>query len=316
MEKQQDIAWTATEIAVEKDVHDYRHNLDAAQLNLVTVTLQLFVEIEQKVGDVWEQIASWFPHSEIEGCALQFAAMEKSVHAFFYQKMSDELNIDPEETAKNQQTIAVLKSKLEFLNKITTNLSADKPLALATVALLEQVLLFSNFAMLKSFQANGHNLIGSTVSGVTFVINDEVLHGQLASYLHSTYIEEYNQQTGNAFDLQRHRANIITLVDEVVAHEDAVIDYTFPGQIAINDITSEQLKSFIRSRANSVLQDLDADYSYLVTSNPIGEWFYKGANSIKTHDFFVKGTNSYRRGWSLDSFSRKPFLEDSNVSQH
>ncbi len=56
--------------------------------------------------------------------------MEKSVHAFFYQKMSDELNIDPEETAKNQQVIKVLKEKLEFLQLITSNMSqkqASKP---------------------------------------------------------------------------------------------------------------------------------------------------------------------------------------------
>jgi hypothetical protein len=135
----------------------YRHILNPHQLNSVTVTLQLFVEIEQKVGEVWEQIAHWYPHSEIEGACAEIARMEKSVHAFFYQKMSDVLNIDPEETAKNQETITVLKSKLEFLTKITSNLADDKPLALATVALIEQVLLFSNFAMLKSFQSNGHN---------------------------------------------------------------------------------------------------------------------------------------------------------------
>ncbi len=69
MEEQQDVAWTAQEIPVDKDIHDYRHEMSEQQLNLVTVTLQLFVEIEQKVGEVWEQIASWYPHSEIEGAA-------------------------------------------------------------------------------------------------------------------------------------------------------------------------------------------------------------------------------------------------------
>ena len=305
--------WTAQEIPVHKDIHDYRHLMTPEQLNLVTVTLQLFVEIEQKVGEVWDVIAEWFPHSEIEGCCSQIAAMEKSVHAFFYQKMSDELNIDPEETARNQQTIAVLKSKLEFLTRITSNLSEDKALSLATVAMIEQVLLFSNFAMLKSFQANGNNLITNTITGVDFVIQDEVLHGVFATYLHNTYVEEY----GKDFPLNNHVRNVDILIREVVAHEDAVIDYIFSGDLPINDTTATQLKAFIRSRANSVLTELNMNTLYDVYDNTIAEWFYKGANSIKMHDFFVSGTNQYRRGWSLDSFSRLPHMikEDKDTEE-
>jgi ribonucleotide reductase beta subunit family protein with ferritin-like domain len=71
--KQQDITWTAEEIRVEKDIPDYRVHMSDAQFNLISTTLQTFVEIEQKVGDVWEQISSWFPHSEIEGCCIEIA---------------------------------------------------------------------------------------------------------------------------------------------------------------------------------------------------------------------------------------------------
>ena len=174
-EQQQDISWFAQEIKVENDIPDYRTKMSPEAYNLTTITLQLFVEIEQKVGEVWQTIASWFPHSEIEGACTQIAAMEKSVHAFFYQKMSDTLNINPEDTARNQQTIDVLRNKLSFLQHITSNLSADKPLSLATVAMIEQVLLFSNFAMLKSFKANGHNLIQNTLTGVDYVVNDKYI---------------------------------------------------------------------------------------------------------------------------------------------
>lgn len=312
MDAQQDVFWTAKEIPVEKDIHDYRHTMTPQQFNLVTVTLQLFVEIEQKVGEVWEQIESWYPHSEIEGACSQIASMEKSVHAFFYQKMSDVLNIDPEEIAKNQQTIQVLKSKLEFLNQITKNLSADKPLALATISFIEQVLLFSNFAMLKSFQSNGHNLITNTITGVDFVVQDEQLHGDFAAYLFKTVMSEQKQTLGYSEDPEL-RENIRRLMEEIVAHEDSVIDYTFSGNIAINDITGPQLKTFIRSRANSVLESLGYEPYYEIEDNPIAEWFYKSAKSIKVHDFFVSGTNQYRRSWSLDSFSRLPYLEKTDV---
>ena len=247
MEEQQDKSWTAQEIPVDKDRHMYRHVLSSSQLHLTTTTLQIFVEIEQKVGEVWDKIGSWFPHSEIEGCSAEIARMEKSVHAFFYQKMSDVLNIDPKETANIQQEVQALKCKLEFLTSITSNLDANKALSLATLAIIEQVLLFSNFAMLKSFQ-------------------------------------------------------------------DAVIDYTFSGSISINDVSPDQLKVFIRSRANEVLGllGLRSDYYKDLEINPIADWFYKGTTSIKMHDFFVSGTSQYRRSWKMDSFSRLPFIKENN----
>lgn len=306
-EKQQDVSWTAQEIPVDEDTHDYRHNMDAAQLNLSTVTLQLFVEIEQTVGDVWERIASWYPHSEIDGACIEIARMEKSVHAFFYQKMSDVLNIDPEETAKAQQEIAVLKSKLTFLKEITSNLEDDKPLALMTVAAIEQVLLFSNFAMLKSFQSNGNNLIKNTITGVDFVVQDEQMHGQFAAYLFNT-VQSEERKLNLPIDYNKRHNDVLRLIKEIVRHEDEVIDYTFSGNIPINDITAADLKIFIRSRANEVLTMLGYDTIYTIEDNPIGKWFYKGMKSIKVHDFFAGGTSQYRRGWSLDGFSRIPHL--------
>jgi len=300
--KQQDVFWTEQEIPVEKDIHDFRHNMSYHQFNLSSITLDLFVEIEQRVGNIWETISSWFPHSEIEGACSAISSMEKAVHAFFYQKMSDEMNIDPETTARNQATIKVLKSKLKMLDEITKDLSKNKALSLATVSMIEQVLLFSNFAMLKSFQANGHNLITNTITGVDFVVQDETLHGIFASFLHNTYIKEH----GSNFDKRAHNKLVHSMVKEIIAHEDAVIDYVFDGVDSINDITPDQLKKFIRSRADLTLEELTIRAIYNINSedNPIEEWFYKGVNSIKMHDFFVSGTSSYRRNWKTNNLSR------------
>jgi len=311
MEEQQDKTWTEKEIAVENDIHDFRAIMTPEQFNLNSVTLQLFVEIEQKVGEVWDTIQKWFPHSEIEGACAEIARMEKSVHAFFYQKMSDVLNLDPVEIAKNQETIEVLKSKLKFLQKITSNLDANRPLSLATVAMIEQVLLFSNFAMLKSFKSNGYNLMKNTLTGVDFVVQDEQIHGAFASYLFKTYLREDKQYRGS-INLSDLHLNILSVLQEIVAHEDAVIDYTFPGELAINDITGRQLKIFIRSRANDTLEMLGYKPFYILTDNPIASWFYKGTKSIKVHDFFAAGTNQYRRSWKFDNFSRLPHMEKQN----
>ena len=175
MEQQQDRTWSAQEIPVEDDKQDYLVNMDIHQRLLAETTLQTFVEIEQTVGDVWEIFANWFPHSEIVGASTEISRMEKSVHAFFYQKMSDVLNIDPKEIAKQQQAIKPIREKLLLLKEITTNLDNNKLLSLFTVAAIEQVLLFGNFAMLKSFKANGYNLIKKSLTGVDYVIADRLL---------------------------------------------------------------------------------------------------------------------------------------------
>jgi len=308
MEDQQDVTWTAQEIPVENDKHDFLAIMSPEQFNLNSVTLQTFVEIEQQVGEVWERIQKWFPHSEIEGACAEIARMEKSVHAFFYQKMSDVLNIDPETIAKNQQTITVLKNKLELLSHITSNLDADKPLSLATVAMIEQVLLFSNFAMLKSFKANGHNLMKNTLTGVDFVIQDEQLHGKFAGYLFQTYMME-EVKAGRSVDYGKRYADIIAVLKEIIAHEDAIIDYTFPGDVAINDIRGADLKIFIRSRGNEVLKMLGYSPYYPIEKNTIADWFYKGTKSIKSHDFFAANTSQYRRSWKFDNLSRLPYTE-------
>ena len=276
--------------------------MSPSQHNLAVTTLQSFVEIEQQVGDVWETFSNWFPHSEIQGACIEIARMEKSVHAFFYQKMSDVLNIDPEETAEQQQAIKAIKNKLILLKEITSNLEANKPLSLFTVAAIEQSLLFGNFAMLKSFKANGNNLIKKTLTGVDYVIQDEQLHGVFASFLHNTYISE-TIQAQLEFDMEQHKANCLNVIEAIVHHEDAIIDYVYSAEKSINDITADELKVFIRSRANIVLADMGFEHLYAEEPNPIAEWFYQGIKSIKVHDFFSANTTQYKRNWKFDNFS-------------
>ena len=312
MEKQQDVIWFAQEIKVEKDIQDFKTKMDEYQYRLVTSTLQLFVETEQRVGDIWDTLAKLFPHSEIEGACTQIAAMEKSVHAFFYQKINDVLNLEPEEIKEAQQTIHALKSKLEFLNKSIRNIDNNIPLGLVTVALIEQVFLFSNFAMLKSFKANGYNLMVNTLTGVDFVVQDETLHGLFASGLYRVYMEELKTNYPEEYEVIYKQLNndIKELVINVVNHEYAVVDYTFKGTKKINDITADEFKAFIRSRANKVLEDIGEDLLFTDTNNSIDSWFYNSANSLKLHDFFSTNTSQYRRNWKTEGFSLLPFIKD------
>jgi len=316
-ERQQKVPWTDGEIPVEDDKQDYLITMSPEQLFLAKTTLQSFVKIEQSVGDIWHTIGTWFPHPEIDGACAVITAMEKGVHAFFYQKMSDVLLIEPEETDRIQKEYGPIKDKLDYMGRIFKNAEDvnisqyDKALTLAAVSYVEQVLLFGNFAMLKSFKANGNNLIGNTLFGVDYVIADEQLHGDLSTFLFKTYMDELD--FGNDIKSVLYE-EISEMLYGIVEHEVSVIELVYKDVNIINGVTKEELTNFVKHRANMTTASLgiDADL-YKIDSNPIADWFYANINSVKTHDFFAPGgTTDYRKDWSEPKFSALKHLKDYN----
>jgi len=298
MEAQQDIFWTAQEIDVTKDIMDYKVNMSKEQYFLASTTLSSFVDIESSVGTMWATIASWFPHSEIEGACSFISAMETSVHAFFYQKMNDVMNISPEDTYATQQETKEIREKLAVVENVMSNLNKDRQISLATILLVEQVLLFGNFALLKSFQANGYNLITNTITGIDFVSADEDLHGEFAAYLFKTRLDESNE------NIEQYENSIIEIAKTIVNHEVAVVNLIFKDVERINHLTAYQVTEFIKHRANRSLEKIGIKPIYEITDTSMQEWFYRSNNSMKIHDFFVSGTSSYKRDWSSSRLSR------------
>ena len=303
MELQQDRTWTAQEIAVKDDIDDYRHNMSQAQRMLVETTLQSFMDIEQHVGDIWFDIAKWWEQPDIEMACLEIGRMEKCVHAPFYQAMSDVLLIEPETIYENKQKIKPIREKLDFISAIFRDPGENKLVSLAALALTEQVLLFGNFAVLKSFKSNGVSLIPNTVAGVQFVVFDEGLHGELAKYLfHELIKETESDMIAEAMDA------IDVITHEVIKHEFGMIDLLFNESDTINGIKKQDLKDFIIERVKLVLNDLKRDDRYAseeLVQSDIAQWFYDDVNGIRSFDFFAATGNQYTREWVKSKFTWK-----------
>ena len=139
----------------------------------------------------------------------------------------------------------------------------------------------------------------------------EAIHGIFAAYLHNTYIQEM----GDDFNIAAHTQNLRHVIEEVIAHEDDVIDYVFRSATDINDVTPAQLKAFIRSRANVTLETLGMEAMFEITNTDIADWFYRGASAIKMHDFFVAGTSSYKRTWVTNNLTRLDLMEVSDENK-
>lgn len=302
MEAQQDQTWTSQEIAIEDDESDYRDTMSDDQRRVVETVLQGFAEIEQNVGAIWFDIADWWEQPDIRACALEIGRMEECVHAFFYQSMSEMLLLEPEEVKAKQESIKAIKKRLDYVGEILGNAKDNKLLALGCLALVEQVLLFSNFAILKTFKSNGYNLISNTVSGVGFVQADEQLHGEFAKFLFATLAKETTDE-----EVDKVNVKLINVAHKMLTFEEDIVNYTLGDSRTINGITREDFNNFLTERANMVLSDLGvinkiADED--LEKSSIAQWFYADNNGIRTFDFFAQTGNQYTKNWSKQKFKR------------
>lgn len=296
-EKQEDIFWMAKEIALEKDLHDLKTELTEAELHGVTTVLKLFTEYELRVGgDYWlGRMMKSFHRPELQRMFASFGAIELNVHAPFYAKINELLGLNTDEFYTDYIRDDVLRARIESISKAVGD--KDLPYSLGCFSMVEGAILYSNFAFLKHFQAEGKNKLMNLVAGINFSVRDENLHSLAGAWLFKTLLRELDDKDANehyGFEL----LNFSTLVRE---HEHKIIDKIFEKG-KIQGITDHQLKNFVDSRLDLCLQQLGFEPHYKVEYNPIAPWFYKNLQQSQLHDFFQKQGNTYSRDWSESKF--------------
>ncbi|NBU48303.1 MAG: ribonucleotide-diphosphate reductase subunit beta, partial [Flavobacteriales bacterium] len=163
-------------------------------------------------------------------------------------------------------------------------------------AFTEGVNLFSSFAVLMSFQLR--NLMKGTGQIVAWSVRDESLHSQAGCWLFRTLLQE--QPSLNTHDL---RDKVIEACYLSIQLEFDFIDKAFEmGNI--EGLTKEQLKNFIKERANQKLIELgygpiynDIDPALLKQI----EWFGHLTSGVEHQDFFALRPSSYAKStadWS------------------
>lgn len=293
--KQSSIFWPPEEVKVGKDKQDILVNMTPAERHGVITTLKLFTKYELIIGEeFWlTKIMQSFPRPEIQSMASLFGAMELSVHAPFYAKLNEELNLATDEFYNAYLEDPVLTERIEFLDKILSD--DDLAYSLAAFSFIEGAVLYSSFAFLKHFQTNGKNKLLNVVSGINFSARDEALHSEATGWLFQQYIKEAG------INPSEYEAKAIAIGSIVYEHEKAIIQKIF-SEGDIEGITETQLDSFVKSRINICLRNLGYKNLYEVTYNPIAEYFYKSINGYSMNDFFVSVGNQYERSWTGEGF--------------
>jgi ribonucleoside-diphosphate reductase beta chain len=286
--------WLADEVPLASDLNDWKMNLNDSERNLIGNILKSFAQTETYVNDYWStKVAVWFPKHEIKAMACVFADFE-SIHAEAYARLNEELGLDDFKAFMEDEEA---KAKIDRLVEQSSETLQDKALSLAIFsAFTEGVNLFSSFAILMSFQLR--NMMKGTGQIVEWSVRDESLHSKAGCWLYRTLLEEAPE-----LDTKEMTQAIYEACDLSVKLEFDFIDKAFEmGNI--EGLNKEQLKNFIKERANQKLVELgyspiynDIDPNLLKQM----EWFGH-LTSGKTHqDFFANRVTDYSKStadWS------------------
>ena len=282
------VHWLADEVPLASDLGDWKGKLTEPEKNLIGNILKSFAQTEVHVNDYWStKVSVWFPKPEIQAMARVFADFE-SIHAEAYARLNEELGLDDFQAFLEDETS---KAKIERLIETPGETLEERALSLAIFsAFTEGVNLFSSFAILMSFQLR--NLMKGTGQIVEWSVRDESLHSKAGCWLFRTLLEEQPE-----LNTEQLRKAVIEACQISVQLEFDFIDKAFEMG-AVDGLNVDQLKNFIKARANekmielgykSIYNDIDPNLLKQI------EWFGH-LTSGKTHqDFFAGRVTSYSK---------------------
>jgi len=288
------VHWLADEVPLASDLNDWKQKLTESEKNLIGNILKSFAQTEVHVNDYWStKVSLWFPKPEIQAMARVFADFE-SIHAEAYARLNEELGLDDFEAFMEDESS---KAKIDRLLETPGDNIAEQALSLAIFsAFTEGVNLFSSFAILMSFQLR--NLMKGTGQIVEWSVRDESLHSRAGCWLFNKLLEE--QPELNTTEM---RDNVIEACNLSVKLEFDFIDKAFEMG-AVEGLNVEQLKNFIKARANEKMIELGYNAIYNdIDPNLLKQMDWFGhLTSGKTHqDFFAGRVTNYSKSaadWS------------------
>ena len=295
--KQAQAFWLHTEIPMQGDIKDWNENLQQHEKNLVGNILLGFAQTECAVSDYWtNMVTKWFPKHEIKQMAMMFGSQE-TIHATAYSYLNETLGLEDFAAFLHEPAIA---EKFEFLTATTadwtyedlaSNPEARKEVARSLAifsAFAEGVSLYSSFAVLYSFQMR--NMLKGIGQQMKWSVRDESLHSKMGCQLFRHIYEEFPELKDA---VQSYVEEAATLM---VQMEEQFIDKMFE-QGNLENLKAENLKDFIRKRANEKLHELgyQSIFNYNVKSAEELDWFYHLTGGLTHTDFFAVRPTDYSK---------------------
>ena len=275
------------------DVKDWNEKLTDEEKNLVGNILLGFAQTECAVSDYWTQkVVGWFPKHEIQQMAMMFGSQE-TIHAVAYSYLNETLGLEDFEAFLHEPATA---ERFDNLVAYEGNdpVGIGKSLAIFS-AFAEGVSLYSAFAVLYSFQLR--NLLKGIGQQMKWSVRDESLHSRMGCKLFNQMCDEIPTLRDDCKD------DVLLAANTMVALEEKYIDKMFEmGDI--ENLKSEDLKQFVRKRANEKLQELgyDPTFTYSQEAADNLDWFYHLTGGVTHTDFFAMRPTDYSKANEGEDF--------------
>lgn len=288
-ELQQQSHWLHTEISMAGDINDWKMSLNDGERQLVGHVLKGFTQSEVFIQEYWsQQVAKWFKKPEIQMMCASFASFE-SIHAVSYAYLNQSLGLEDFSAFLHEPTA---KAKIDRLVSTRGKSKSEIARSLAIFsAFNEGVNLFSSFAILLNFSR--FNKMKGLGQIIAFSIKDETLHSNAGCWLFRTLVHEYPELWTDELKKDIYDAARLT-----IALEDDFIDKAFEVG-GTEGLTKDDMKAFIRHRANTKLHDLGLKSNWRNIDREAVErmsWFDVLSAGVSHADFFAQRVTDYSRG--------------------
>jgi ribonucleoside-diphosphate reductase beta chain len=295
--KQAQAFWLHTEISMQGDVKNWNEHLAPHEKNLVGNILLGFAQTECAVSDYWTgMVTKWFPKHEIRQMAMLFGSQE-TIHAVAYSYLNETLGLEDFAAFLREPSISekfefLIETKNDYTHEdLLKSSDARKDVARSLAvfsAFAEGVSLYSSFAVLYSFQMR--NLLKGIGQQMKWSVRDESLHSKMGCQLFRHMCEEYPELK------EAVRAQVEEAAELMVQMEFSFIDKMFEmGDL--ENLKAEDLKEFIKNRANEKLNELGYEGIFKVNQEMAAnlEWFYHLTGGHTHTDFFAIRPTDYSK---------------------
>jgi len=284
--------WLVSEWNFASDVQDFHVKLSPLEKNAIKNTLLAISQIEISVKRFWTRLGERFPKAEFEQVGVTFGESEVR-HSDAYSHLLQVLGLNDDFTMLLENP--VIQGRVDYLTKYLKGASdtsdENYTLTLTLFSLfIENVSLFSQFAIIKSFNKN-RNLLKDIDNVVQATQCEEQIHALFGATIVNYIREEKPDWFGDHFCEKVSRA-----CKKAYKAECDIIDWIFSeGELPF--LPKDTLKEFIKSRFNESLEMIGCKKVFEIDKQKVSslKWFQEELISEVSTDFFNKKATSYSK---------------------
>lgn len=287
--------WLVSEWNFMSDIDDYHTKLTPLEQTIVRHTILAISQIEVEVKKFWRQLGDRFPKAELDQVGTTFADSEVR-HQNAYSHLLEILGLNEDFSHLNEKPS--IQKRVEYLQKYLRNLTVENAeerrkftntLALFSL-FIENVSLFSQFAILKSF--NKHkNILKDIDNVIQATQKEEEIHAKFGAWLVLQIKKEFPHWFNEEFTKELNKA-----CHKAFKAECGVLDWIFE-QGELDFLSKETLIEFLKNRFNESLAMIGAEPIYDIDHSKLEElkWFEDEIYAEINTDFFHKKPVTYSK---------------------